>query len=109
MLSKCRKSQDDDAPVFVVKLAPSGPAFLDGTLSFGDELLCIDDVSCQGMSLTQITAMLVGTRGSFVKLTIRQDGEKSHDVTAIMVPWVCCTVSLQPAMGAACCTCLRCY
>ena len=104
MLSKCRKSQDDDAPVFVVKLAPSGPAFLDGTLSFGDELLCIDDVSCKGMSLMQITAMLVGARGSFVKLSIRQDGEKLHDVAAVIVPWACCTVSLQPAMGAACCT-----
>lgn len=64
--------------MFIVKLAPSGPAFLDGTLEKGDELLRIDDIPCQGLSLVAITDMLVGVRSSVVKLAVKHDGDELH-------------------------------
>ena len=60
-----------------MRLAPTGPAFLDGTLEKGDELLAVDDVPCQGATLLSITDLLVGEEGSLVKLTAKHAGVRA--------------------------------
>ena len=82
---RCRKNPDNQAPVFIVRLAPTGPAFLDGTLEKGDELLAVDDVPCQGATLLGVTDLLVGAQGSLVKLTAKHAGECTRNFPTFVV------------------------
>ena len=67
--------REPDGEIYVRKLMPGSPAYLEGSIRVDDKLLCIDDLNVQGNYLDHIFDMINGIEGSPIKLTLARGSE----------------------------------
>lgn len=70
---------------YVKRLMPGGSAFRSGVVKENDNILAISDVKGEmlpvsGLEATEVAGMIRGEKGTEVKLTLQQPGEKSRVV-----------------------------
>lgn len=65
--------QDQDGAIIVTRVFPNTPAENTGIIA-GDRILAVDSTSTRGLKVDEVTAMLLGTPGTGVKILIQRPG-----------------------------------